>query len=348
MTRVKSYAALKSTSPLEPFDIDRRSLNKNDIKIKILFCGVCHSDIHMARNEWGNTSIYPMVPGHEIIGVIEEIGSQVKKFKVGDNVGVGVYVDACENCNNCKSNNDHYCEEGIVLTYNSYEYGTRNITYGGYSKMIVVKENYVIKIPSSMDLAKAAPLSCAGITTYSPLKYFKINKNQKIGIAGLGGLGHMGLKFASSFGSDVVIFSTSDSKKKEAFHMGANHFVNINKREDVKKHLNSCDYILDTVSANRDMSQPFSFLKTNGIIMLVGLPMEPLAISSFSLIDKRKGIVGSAIGSIAETQEMIYYCNEKNIYPEVEIIPISKINEAFDRTINKDVRYRFVIDMSTL
>mgnify|MGYP001250823586 FL=1 len=199
-----------------------------------------------------------------------------------------------------------------------------------------------------MDMAKAAPLLCAGITTYSPLRHFKINSDHKVGIAGLGGLGHMGLKFASSFGSDVVVFSTSDSKKEEAIEMGANHFVNINNSKDVNKHLNSCDYILDTVSANRDMAQVFSFLKTDGLIMIVGLPMEPLAISSFSLIDKRKGIVGSAIGSIAETQEMIDYCNKKNIYPEVEMIPISKINEAFDRTINKDVRYRFVIDMSTL
>ena len=348
MTRVKSYAALSAISPLEPFDIERRGLNKDDVQIKISYCGVCHSDIHMARNEWGNTSIYPMVPGHEIIGEVEHVGEGVNNFKVGDDVGVGVYVDACEECENCKNDNDHYCEKGIVLTYNSYEYGTKNITYGGYSKRIVVKENYVIKIPSKMDMAKTAPLLCAGITTYSPLRHFNVGENHKVGIAGLGGLGHMGLKFASSFGSEVVVFSTSDSKKDEAFEMGADHFVNINNRADVSKHQNSCDYILDTVSVNRDMGQPFSFLKTDGLIMLVGLPMEPLAISSFSLIDKRKGIVGSAIGSIKETQEMIDYCFEKNIYPEIELIPISQLNEAFDRTINKDVRYRFVIDMATL
>ena len=348
MVKVKSYAALQSDKPLDLYDIDRREINKDDVNIDILFCGVCHSDIHMARNEWNNSSIYPMVPGHEIIGKVKEVGSGVKKFKVGDFVGVGVYVDACESCNNCNSGKDNYCEEGIVLTYNSYEYGTKNITYGGYSKSIVVKENYVISIPSEMDMSRAAPLLCAGITTYSPLRHFKINKSHKVGIAGLGGLGHMGLKFAASFGADVVVFSTSDSKKEEAFEMGANHFVNINKPGDVREHMNSCDYILDTVSANRDMGKVFSFLKTDGLIMLVGLPMEPLQISSFSLIDKRKGIVGSAIGSIAETQEMINYCHEKNIYPEVEVIPISKINEAFDRTINKDVRYRFVIDMSTL
>ena len=348
MTKVKSYAALKATSPLEPFDIERRNLNKDDVQIKISFCGVCHSDIHMARNEWGNTSIYPMVPGHEIIGVVESVGEDVKKFTAGDDVGVGVYVDACERCSNCMSDNDHYCEKGIVLTYNSYEYGTKNITYGGYSKRIVVKENYVIKIPQGMDKPKAAPLLCAGVTTYSPLTHFKINKHHKVGIAGLGGLGHMGLKFASSFGSEVVVFSTSDSKRDEAFDMGATHFVNVKNAEDIAKHQNSCDYILDTVSVNRDMSQVFSFLKTDGIIMLVGLPMEPLAISSFSLIDKRKGIIGSAIGSIKETQEMIDYCFKNNIYPEIEIIPISKINEAFDRTINQDVRYRFVIDMSSL
>ena len=206
MVKVKSYAALQSDKPLDLYDIDRREINKDDVNIDILFCGVCHSDIHMARNEWNNSSIYPMVPGHEIIGKVKEVGSGVKKFKVGDFVGVGVYVDACESCNNCNSGKDNYCEEGIVLTYNSYEYGTKNITYGGYSKSIVVKENYVISIPSEMDMSKAAPLLCAGITTYSPLRHFKINKSHKVGIAGLGGLGHMGLKFAASFGADVVVF----------------------------------------------------------------------------------------------------------------------------------------------
>ena len=348
MAKVKSYAALQADKPLNPYEINRREINTDDVNIDILYCGVCHSDIHMARNEWNNSSIYPMVPGHEIIGVVKDVGANVTKFKIGDKVGVGVYVDACEKCNNCDTGKDNYCEEGIVLTYNSYEYGTKNITYGGYSKSIVVKENYVIKVPEGMNMEKAAPLLCAGITTYSPLRHFKVNSSHKVGIAGLGGLGHMGLKFASSFGADVVVLSTSDSKKNEALEMGANHFVNVNNNADVKKHLNSCDYILDTVSANRNMAQVFSFLKTDGLIMLVGLPMEPLAISSFSLIDKRKGIVGSSIGSIGETQEMIDYCNEKNIYPEVEMIPISKINEAFERTINKDVRYRFVIDMSTL
>lgn len=348
MEKVKSYAALSSDSPLQHHEIYRRELNQNDINIDIMYCGVCHSDIHMARNEWNNTSKYPMVPGHEIIGRVREVGAEVTKFKKGDIVGVGVYVDSCEKCDNCKTGKDHYCENGIVLTYNSYEYGTSNITYGGYSKSIIVKENYVILIPDNMNLKKTAPLLCAGITTYSPLRYFKIGPEHKVGIAGLGGLGHMGLKFAASFGADVVVFSTSDSKKEEALSMGANHFVNINNRDDVNNHLNSCDYILDTVSANRDMAQVFSFLKTDGRIMIVGLPMEPLSISSFSLIDKRKGIVGSAIGSISETQEMINYCGENNIYPEVELISISEINEAFDRTINKDVRYRFVIDMSTL
>ena len=269
MAKVKSYAALQPDKPLDTYNINRRDINPDDVNIDILYCGVCHSDIHMARNEWNNTSIYPMVPGHEIIGTVKEVGSRVKKIKVGDTVGVGVYVDACEKCNNCNSGKDHYCEEGIVLTYNSYEYGTKNITYGGYSKSIVVKENYVIHIPSEMDLAKAAPLLCAGITTYSPLRHFKINNTHKVGIAGLGGLGHMGLKFASSFGADVIVFSTSDSKKEEAFDMGANHFVNINNSNEVRDHLNSCDYILDTVSANRDMGKVFSFLKTDGLIMLV-------------------------------------------------------------------------------
>ena len=348
MGKVKSYAALQSDTPLESYDIERRKLNPEDVNIEILYCGVCHSDIHMARNEWNNSSIYPIVPGHEIIGIVKEVGRGVTKFKMGDAVGVGVYVDSCEKCGNCNSGKDHYCEKGIVLTYNSYEYDSKKVTYGGYSKRIVVKENYVINLPKEMDMEKAAPLLCAGITTYSPLRHFDINSNHKVGIAGLGGLGHMGLKFASSFGAEVVVFSTSDSKKQEALDMGAKHFVNIKNPKDVSNHVNSCDYILDTVSANRDMAQVFSFLKTDGLIMIVGLPMEPLSISSFSLIDKRKGIVGSSIGSIGETQEMIDYCHEKNIYPEIEVIPITKINEAFDRTINKDVRYRFVIDMSSL
>ena len=259
MGKVKSYAALQSDTPLEPHNIQRRKLNPEDVKIEILYCGVCHSDIHMARNEWNNSSVYPMVPGHEIIGIVKELGKGVTKFKIGDAVGVGVYVDSCEKCDNCNSGNDHYCEKGIVLTYNSYEYDSKRITYGGYSKSIVVKENYVINLPKEMDMVKAAPLLCAGITTYSPLKHFNINRTHKVGIAGLGGLGHMGLKFASSFGAEVVVFSTSDSKKQEALDMGAKHFVNIKNPKDVASHVNSCNYILDTVSANREMANVFSF-----------------------------------------------------------------------------------------
>ena len=348
MNKVKSYAALSQETPLEPHDIIRRNCNNDDVLIKIEYCGVCHSDIHMARNEWNNTSIFPMVPGHEIIGVVESIGSSVSKFKVGDSVGVGVYVDSCGKCENCNNNMDHYCDEGIVLTYNSYEYGTSQITYGGYSKKIVVKDSHVIKIPVGMAKNKAAPLLCAGITTYSPLKFVNVRPGDKVGITGFGGLGHMGVKFASAMGAVVTVFSTSESKKEDAMSMGAHNFVNVKNEEQLNAAKNSCNYILDTVSANRDMAEIFSLLKTDGRIMIVGLPMEPLAISSFSLIDKRKGIIGSAIGSISETQEMINYCNTNNIYPEIEIIKMAQINEAFERTINKDVRFRFVIDMSSL
>jgi len=348
MSKVKSYAALSEKTPLEPYNIIRRECNSDDVLIKIEYCGVCHSDIHMARNEWNNTSIFPMVPGHEIIGVVESIGNSVSKFKIGDSVGVGVYVDSCGKCDNCNDSMDHYCEEGIVLTYNSYEYGTTTITYGGYSKKIVVKESCVIGIPKGMIKEKAAPLLCAGITTYSPLRYLNVGQGHKVGVTGFGGLGHMGVKFASSMGAEVTVFSTSESKKQDAINMGAHNFVNVKDNEQLIKAQNSCHYILDTVSANRDMTHIFSLLKTDGRIMTVGLPMKPHAISSFSLIDKRKGIIGSAIGSIVETQEMIHYCNENNIYPEVEMISISKINEAFERTINKDVRFRFVIDMSSL
>ena len=348
MNKVKSYAALSQETPLEPHDIIRRNCNNDDVLIKIEYCGVCHSDIHMARNEWNNTSIFPMVPGHEIIGVVESIGSSVSKFKVGDSVGVGVYVDSCGKCENCNNNMDHYCDEGIVLTYNSYEYGTSQITYGGYSKKIVVKDSHVIKIPVGMAKNKAAPLLCAGITTYSPLKFVNVRPGDKVGITGFGGLGHMGVKFASAMGAVVTVFSTSESKKEDAMSMGAHNFVNVKNEEQLNAAKNSCNYILDTVSANRDMAEIFSLLKTDGRIMIVGLPMEPLAISSFSLIDKRKGIIGSSIGSISETQEMINYCNTNNIYPEIEIIKMAQINEAFERTINKDVRFRFVIDMSSL
>ena len=348
MKKIKSYAAVNSSSPLEPYDIERRECNAEDVLIKIEYCGVCHSDIHMARNEWGGSSIYPLVPGHEIIGVVEQVGNKVTNFSKGDNVGVGVYVDSCGECNNCKTNLDHYCEKGIVLTYNSYEYGTQTITYGGYSKKIVVKEGYVIKIPDGMNKSKAAPLLCAGITTYSPLRNFNIGSEHRVGITGLGGLGHMGLKFAVSFGANVTVFSTSEEKREEALTFGANNFVNINNKKESKKALNSCNYILDTVAANRNIGKVFSWLTTDGIIMTVGLPTEPHKISSFDLIDKRKGIIGSAIGSISETQEMIHYCHKHNIYPEVEVISMDKINEAFDNTVAGKVRYRYVIDMSSL
>ena len=348
MKKIKSYAAASSDSLLKPFDITRRDCSDYDVYINIEYCGVCHSDIHMARNEWGGSTIYPIVPGHEIIGVVNKVGSKVKKFKIGDDVGVGVYVDSCGQCYNCKNNLDHYCEKGIVLTYNSYEYGTKTITYGGYSKAIVVNQDYVVKIPKGMDKEKSAPLLCAGITTYSPLKYFKIGSNHKVGIAGLGGLGHMGLKFAVSFGANVTVFSTSESKREESLSLGAHSFVNVKNKEECKEALNSCHYILDTVSSNRNMNELFSWLRTDGVIMTVGLPTEPHKISGFDLIDKRKGIVGSAIGSISETQEMINYSHKNDIYPEVEVIPIEKINLAFENTVAGKVRYRYVIDMSSL
>ena len=348
MKKIKSYAAASSDSLLKPFDITRRECSDYDVYINIEYCGVCHSDIHMARNEWGGSTIYPIVPGHEIIGVVSSVGPMVKKFKVGDDVGVGVYVDSCGHCQNCKNNLDHYCEKGIVLTYNSYEYGTRTITYGGYSKSIVVNQDYIVKIPQGMNKEKSAPLLCAGITTYSPLKNFKIGSNHKVGIAGLGGLGHMGLKFALSFGANVTVFSTSENKREESYSLGAHSFVNVKNKEESKEALNSCHFILDTVSSNRNMSELFSWLRTDGVIMTVGLPTEPHKISGFDLIDKRKGIVGSSIGSIKETQEMINYCHTNDIYPEVEIIPIEKINLAFDNTVSGKVRYRYVIDMSSL
>ena len=347
MIPAKAYAALDPKTPLQPFSFDRRALRTDDIHIKIHFCGVCHSDIHQARDEWGG-SIYPMVPGHEIVGEVVSPGSGVTKFKAGDLVGVGVMVDSCCSCKNCNNDQEQYCEEGMTGTYNGLERDGKTIAQGGYSSEIVVKERFVLHISSKLDLAATAPLLCAGITTYSPLVFAGVKPGHKVAVVGLGGLGHMGVKFAVSFGADVTVISTSPSKEADAARLGAHHFLLSTDEAAMKKHASHFDVILDTVSANHDYTAMLDLLDIEGKLLIVGLPSKEPSLSPFSLITKRRSIIGSMIGGIKETQEMLDYCAEKNIVSDVEVIPIQYINDAYGRMLKSDVKYRFVIDLKTL
>ena len=347
MIPAKAYAALDPKTPLQPFSFDRRALRTDDIHIKIHFCGVCHSDIHQARDEWGG-SIYPMVPGHEIVGEVVSTGSGVTKFKAGDLVGVGVMVDSCCSCKNCNNDQEQYCEEGMTGTYNGLERDGKTIAQGGYSSEIVVKERFVLHISSKLDLAATAPLLCAGITTYSPLVFAGVKPGQKVAVVGLGGLGHMGVKFAVSFGADVTVISTSPSKEADAARLGAHHFLLSTDEAAMKKHASHFDVILDTVSANHDYTAFLDMLDIEGKLLIVGLPSKEPSLSPFSLITKRRSIIGSMIGGIKETQEMLDYCAEKNIVSDVEVIPIQYINDAYSRMLKSDVKYRFVIDLKSL
>jgi uncharacterized zinc-type alcohol dehydrogenase-like protein len=341
------YAATDPKSQLVPFAFKRRELLATDILINIEYCGVCHSDVHQVRDEWGG-SIYPMVPGHEIVGKVAKIGSVVKNFKVGDLAGVGCLVDSCRKCESCKEGLEQYCENGMVGTYNSVEKDGKTPTYGGYSNLIVVSEKYALKIPGNLDLAGVAPLLCAGITTYSPLRHWKVTKGNKVGVVGLGGLGHMAVKFAHSFGAEVVVFTTSESKIADAKKLGADQVVLSKSLEQMQKHKNSFDFIIDTVSASHDLNAYLALLTRDGTMTLVGLPEEPPQIQAFQLVPKRRSLAGSMIGGIAETQEMLDYCGKQNIISDVEIIPIQKINEAYGRLVKGDVKYRFVIDLKSL
>lgn len=347
MIQTKAYAALDKHNPLQPFEFGRRELRADDVHVKIMYCGVCHSDIHQARDEWGG-SIYPMVPGHEIIGEVVAVGPDVKNFKKGDRVGVGVMVDSCCSCKNCKRDMEQYCVEGMTGTYNTMERDGVTISQGGYSSQIVVKERFVLHVSEKLDPAAAAPLLCAGITTYSPLKFANVKAGQKVGVIGLGGLGHMGVKFAASFGAEVTVISTSLSKKDDAQRLGAKHFLLSTDPAQMEKHKGYFDVILDTVSANHDYSPFLDLLDLEGKLLVVGLPEEEPAVSPFSLITNRRSIIGSMIGGTKETQEMLDYCAEHNIVSDVEVIPIHYINDAYTRMIKQDVKYRFVIDMSSL
>lgn len=346
MIQAKAYAAFSANTPLAPFTLDRRDLGAHDVDIDILYCGVCHSDIHQVRSEWGK-SIYPIVPGHEIVGRIVAVGSAVKKFKVGDLAGVGCFVDSCRTCDNCKSGEEQFCERGMVGTYNSYD-KEGNPTYGGYSTRIVVDENYTLKVSDKLPLSGVAPLLCAGITTYSPLRHVGVKPGDKVAVLGLGGLGHMAVKFAASFGAEVTMLSSSPSKQADAEKLGAHHFILTSDAEAMKKAAKSFDVILNTVSANHEYSTYLNLLKTNGTMIIVGIPEVPSKLPANVLINQRRSIIGSLIGGIKETQEMLDYCAEHNITSEVEVIDMQYINEAYERMLKSDVKYRFVIDLESL
>lgn len=351
MSRTKGYAAQDAKSPLKPFDFDRRELKKNDIELSILFCGVCHSDIHTVKNEWKGT-IYPCVPGHEIVGRVTKVGSDVKNFKVGDLAAVGCLVNSCRQCRGCQEHLEQYCENQMTMTYNSLDPETGKATYGGYSKEIVVDKDFVLHIPnefSDKDLPNIAPLLCAGITMYSPLKKWGVKKGSVVGIVGLGGLGHMGIKIAHAMGAHVVLFTTSANKVEDAKRLGADEVILTKDSNELKKQANRFDFIIDTVSASHDLDPYIELLKRDGVICLIGAPPEPHpAPNPTNLIFKRRSIVGSLIGGLKETQEMLDFCAKHHITSDIEIIPIQKINEAYERTLKSDVKYRFVIDMASL
>ena len=349
MYNTKAYAAASATSPLASTTIARRDPTANDVQIEILFCGICHSDLHQVRNEWSEMmpTVYPCVPGHEIVGRVTKVGSGVTKFKAGDLAGVGCLVDSDGTCPECKQGFEQFCNN-MVLTYNFPDKYTGGVTYGGYSDTIVVDQKFVLRVPANLDLAGAAPLLCAGITTFSPLHHWGVGKGKKVGIVGLGGLGHMGVKFAHAMGAHVVLFTTSPGKKDDALRLGADEVVVSRNADEMNKHAGSFDFILDAVSADHDINAYINLLGRDGNITLVGAPAKPLQVAAFPLLFRRRSFSGSLIGGIAETQEMLDFCGKHNITSDVEVIPIQKVNEAYDRLAKADVKYRFSIDMASL
>ena len=347
MLKAKGYAAHHKSDQLAPWNFERRDPGPQDVVVEILYSGICHSDIHQVRDEWGG-SMYPMVPGHEIVGRVTAVGSAVKKFKIGDIAGVGVMIDSCRKCKNCKKNLEQYCEEGMTGTYNAKERDGVTLAQGGYANNIVTDERYVYTVSPSLDLKGVGPLLCAGITTYSPLRYAKVGKGMKVGVIGLGGLGHLGVKFAVSFGAEVTLISTSPSKKADADRLGAHKFLLSTDQAQMKENYGYFDVLLNTVSARHSYNDYMPLLDLDGQMLIVGLPPEDPQLSPGTLIFKRRSITGSMIGGTTETQEMLDYCAEKNIVADVEVIPISYVNEAYERIIKSDVKYRFVIDMATI
>ena len=349
MYKAKAYSAESATSPLSLDTIQRRDTTERDVQIEILYCGICHSDLHTVRNEWSSviSTTYPCVPGHEIVGKVTKVGTAVTNFKSGDLVGVGCMVDSDQSCPNCQADLEQFCPN-TTFTYNSPDKHLGGVTYGGYSENIVVDEKFVLHIPENLDLAGVAPLLCAGITTYSPIRRWGDLKGKKVGIVGLGGLGHMGVKFARAFGAHVVVFTTSPGKKENALRLGAHEVIISTNPEEMQKHAGRFDFILDTISAEHDISAYINMLGLEGNITLVGAPEKPLAVAAFALIFGRKSISGSLIGGIKETQEMLDFCGEHNITADVEVIPIQQVNEAYERMIKSDVKYRFSIDIASL
>ena len=347
MIPTKTYAALDPKKPLTAFTIQRRKPGKNDVYIKIMFCGICHTDIHQARNEWGH-SIFPMVPGHEIVGQVVTVGASVKKFKKGDYVGVGCMVDSCGTCKDCKDHVEQFCNT-VSYTYNSQDPKTKEVTYGGYADSIVVNQKFVLRVSKTAKLAAVAPLLCAGITTYSPLKKWKVQSGQKVGVVGLGGLGHMAVKIAKAMKAHVIVFTTSNNKSADAKRLGAKEVIISNNASEMAKHALSFDFILDTVAASHDIDQYLNLLKRDGTMCLVGVPNAPHpAVNPGNLVLKRRQLVGSLIGGIKETQEMLDFCAKHKIVSDIETIPINYINTAYERMLKSDVKYRFVIDMKTI
>ena len=344
--KINAYAAQNATTPLSYFNIQRRGVGQHDVQIEILYCGVCHSDLHTVRNEWKGTT-YPCVPGHEIIGRVIKTGPHVQNFKVDEVVGVGCMVDSCRTCASCEEDLEQFCDT-TTWTFNSPDRKLGGMTFGGYSESIVVDEAFVLHVPKNLDLAAAAPLLCAGITTYSPLRHHKVSEGQKVGIVGLGGLGHMGVKLAKAMGAKVVVFTTSSNKVEDALKLGADEVVNSKNPDEMKKHLNSFHFILDTVSAQHDINAYFVLLKRDGNLTQVGVPADPLSVQVGSLIYGRRNFSGSLIGGIKETQEMLDFCGKHNITADIELIPIQDVNKAYDRLVKSDVKYRFVIDMASL
>jgi uncharacterized zinc-type alcohol dehydrogenase-like protein len=349
MYNAKAYSAANATSPLRATTISRRDPTEHDVQIDILYCGICHSDLHQVRDEWSGVipTVYPCVPGHEIVGRVTKVGSAVSKFKRGDLAAVGCMVDSDGACPECLAGLEQFCPN-MTLTYNFPDKHLGSVTYGGYSDSVVVDERFVLRVPSNLKLAGAAPLLCAGITTYSPMQHWCVTKGKKVGVVGLGGLGHMGVKFAHALGAHVVVFTTSPNKKDDALHLGADEVVISKNADEMQKHTGSFDFILDAVSADHDVNAYIDLLRRDGNITLVGAPEKPLPVSAFGLIMGRRSLSGSPIGGIAETQEMLDFCGQHNITADVEVIPIQKVNEAYERLLKSDVKYRFSIDMASL
>ena len=347
--KTKAYSAGSATSPLASTTIQRRDPRDRDVQIEILFCGICHSDLHSVRNEWSEfmATNYPIVPGHEIVGRVTKVGSAVTKYKPGDLAAVGCMVDSDGTCPHCKAGFEQFCSN-MVLTYNSPDKYLGGVTYGGYSDSVVVDERFVLRVPANLDLAGAAPLLCAGVTTYSPMRRWGVTKGKKVGVVGLGGLGHMAVKFAHAFGAHTVVFTTSPNKKEDALRLGADEVVVSRNADEMKKHADSFDFILDAVAADHDINAYLNLLGPDGDLTLVGAPPKPLGVAAFGLIFRRRSLSGSLIGGVAETQEMLDFCGKNNITADVEVIPIQKVNEAYDRLVKSDVKYRFSIDMASL